>query len=412
MSGAGAPGGRGFFARLRGGGGGGGGVAPPAEASGPITLTHVGFCGKAPFAGDFISRGLPAAERERLEDFLLLGLREVGATPGFADAWAVMPIWRFAARRGALTQAMCVGIVLPSVDRVGRRFPLAVMALAAAGHDADPDAMLTAAAPFLAAAEAAALAALDPSAAPDAAFADLMRRRELPEPSRAVKGGAACVWETDGGRTGAPARLPSAGAPDARATLRAMLAATGDPQAALAAMAADAAHDTPFAGTAAAAPMFAAVEYTPAPVTLSPPLAAQQALAGADAAPEAPDFFNTAGAAQALLFPDAPAAQEPEAPLFPNTQPIPAPDAETAPQSAPEPDIFPAAAPTPERGEPEAAATVAVSPPAALDNVFADAFEAIDAANAAKKNPRQDADDHARQSAPSESAPADGGESS
>jgi type VI secretion system protein ImpM len=431
-----ASGGRGLFARLLGGGGG------DAARPKPITLTHVGFCGKVPFAGDFIARGLPAAERERLEDFLLGGLQVVGGMPGFAESWAVMPIWRFAARPGALTQAMCIGIVLPSVDRVGRQFPLAVLALAAPGVDADPDAMLTASAPFLAAAEAAALAALDPSAPPDAAFAEIMQRRELPPPARAVSGGAACVWETDGGLTGAPARLPSTGKPNPGATMKAMLAAGGDPQAAMQSFdAAPAMFAAPPA--TAEASMFGShpVTVTPAfddaPATergmtetaaQSPAQSTEDRLfpdpasvfadavapAPAIAAPPAPVIVPEASEP---MFPDSPAPvlrDAPEPPLFPeptfDEEPDLFPRAAPAPESAPEttPEPAPAPEPTP--------APVAQRPaPAPIDNVFAAAFQSLDAEKAtggqSSAATRNDAG-HASESTPSEGASADGGDRS
>lgn len=356
---------RGLFGRLR----GGGAAPPPPSRPGRVPLAHVGFVGKVPSVGDFIARGVPSAERDRFETFLNAGLRDIAHDPGFAEAWTVMPIWRFAARPGAITGAMCLGIVLPSVDRVGRRFPLAVLALAAPGVDADPDALLTAAAPFLAEAEAAALRALAPSSPPDAAFAALMQRRDLPAPAPGVAGGAACVWETDGGRTGAPARLPSPGAPPPAATLRAMLAAGGDPQAA-----------APAEAPAPDAPLFAA-----APVA-QPPAAAPPMPALAPAPQDAPP-----------LFAQAPAAAE-DPPLFPETAPRTAPAQTDAPPHAPAAKAPPS--------DPD---------PAPEDNVFAAAYRSMAAETSAPPDgPRPPArhEDQTGASAPTEGAPHDGGERS
>lgn len=395
---------RGLFGRLR----GGGSETPPPSRPGRMQLSHVGFCGKVPSVGDFIARGLPSAERDRFEAFLNAGLRDIAHEPGFGEAWSVMPIWRFAARPGAITQAMCVGIVLPSVDRVGRRFPLAVLALGAPGVDADPDALLTAAAPFLAEVEAAALRALDPSSPPDAAFAEVMRRRDLPPPAPGVAGGAACVWETDGGRTGAAARLPSAGAPPPAATLRAMLAAAGDPQAAMAALAAAAPARDAALFAHPPAPEAALFAQAPTPdIPLAP-----QAEAPIFAAPEGQPMF---GSPLASNIAD-------EAPLFPEPAPIALPAPSQADEGAIQPRIFldeqaklandpdgTASQQAPETQDPTA------PDDAADDNVFAAAYQAM----AAEKPTAQDGpdlfprrDDHTGASVPPEGAPHDGGDRS
>ncbi|MGG7566946.1 type VI secretion system-associated protein TagF [Rhodovulum sp. DZ06] len=338
--------GRGLLGRLFGGGdapAGGrkahgaaqGGEAARARGKAPgVALAHVGYCGKAPSAGDFIARGLPPAERERLERFLADGLKEAQAAPGFDEGWAVMPVWRFAARPGALCERLAVGVVCPSVDRVGRRFPLCLLALGEAGEDADPDALLVAAAPFLASAEAAAIRALDAGFPPEAAFAEVMAVRRLPAPNPVQAGGAASVWETGGGRYGAAARVPAMGAPSARAVAAAMIASGRDVaagrDAALAAEAAEAPPEPPAPPVeegGAARPETAPVETAPGARDAAPTDGAAASTAQAPSPPpDGPPLFADAPAAadDAPLFPE-PAAPPQDAPLFPEA-PLGAPE--------------------------------------------------------------------------------------
>jgi type VI secretion system protein ImpM len=94
------------------------------------TLTEVGFYGKLPCRGDFLQRRAPQefvdvwdawlqecihASREQLQDSWL-------------QAYLTGPVWRFAFAAGVCGDAAYAGILVPSVDRVGRYFPLTVMA--------------------------------------------------------------------------------------------------------------------------------------------------------------------------------------------------------------------------------------------------------------------------------------------
>lgn len=92
-----------------------------------------GWHGKLPSLGDFASRRLDAAFIEPWDGWLaagLLALRE--ARPDtWLDAYLGSPSWRFLLMPGVLpgtagTQAWC-GVLMPSVDRVGRYFPLTLV---------------------------------------------------------------------------------------------------------------------------------------------------------------------------------------------------------------------------------------------------------------------------------------------
>lgn len=88
--------------------------------------------GKLPAHGDFIARGLSDAATEQLDDFLSASLGNAAMVDGFDDLYAAAPAWRFVTAIGGV--AVC-GVVAPSIDRVGRQFPIVVGV--AAGEDAD-----------------------------------------------------------------------------------------------------------------------------------------------------------------------------------------------------------------------------------------------------------------------------------
>ena len=90
----------------------------------------VGWYGKIPGTGDFVGRRMPAAFREAWDRWMqaaIAGSRErLGA--GWRDSYLSMPVWRFVFSPGLLTPNAWAGVVAPSVDAVGRYFPLAVAA--------------------------------------------------------------------------------------------------------------------------------------------------------------------------------------------------------------------------------------------------------------------------------------------
>jgi len=141
---------------------------------------------------------------------VLAGSRErLGAA--WLPAWLEAPVWRFALAPGLCGPEAVLGLLLPSVDRVGRYFPLTLAAVAPGGSAAAGDAWLDAA-------ESAGRAALEQDLGPEQVAA------LLPPPAGAtpIAGG---LWWTEGGPRVAPARHALAGLPD-DATFAAML---GDP---------------------------------------------------------------------------------------------------------------------------------------------------------------------------------------
>jgi type VI secretion system protein ImpM len=94
-----------------------------------------GLYGKMPAHGDFVRRNLPrsfvapwdewlqeaiAAARDALED-------------RFDTVWDAAPTWRFRLPPGACGPDASAGVLAPSEDMVGRRFPLTLAALLAPG---------------------------------------------------------------------------------------------------------------------------------------------------------------------------------------------------------------------------------------------------------------------------------------
>jgi len=90
-----------------------------------------GFYGKLAGRGDFLSRDLPPAFIEAWDAWLAAGMaasqNELGAA--WLDAYLVSPLWRFAVPAHLLGSQPVVGVMMPSIDRVGRYFPLTIASL-------------------------------------------------------------------------------------------------------------------------------------------------------------------------------------------------------------------------------------------------------------------------------------------
>jgi type VI secretion system protein ImpM len=124
-----------------------------------------GWYGKIPGTGDFIARRLGAPFSETWHRWLqdsIAGSRErLGAH--WRDTFLSMPVWRFVLSPGVLSANAWAGIMAPSVDAVGRYFPLAI-ASALPSASLDLVHTLVAAQPWLDELETLALSALAPAA--------------------------------------------------------------------------------------------------------------------------------------------------------------------------------------------------------------------------------------------------------
>jgi type VI secretion system protein ImpM len=107
--------------------------APPVPAPAPAGERRVGVFGKLPSLGDFITRGLPASFTDPWHAWLVRGLADARTILGdrFEPAYMSAPVWRFALPCGVAGPDAATGIFLPSVDAVGRLFPLTLAVTAA-----------------------------------------------------------------------------------------------------------------------------------------------------------------------------------------------------------------------------------------------------------------------------------------
>jgi type VI secretion system protein ImpM len=137
----------------------------------------VGWYGKIPGTGDFIARRVPASFSEPWDRWLQGAIegskQRLGAY--WRDTFLSMPAWRFALGAGMVGANAWAGLMVPSVDAVGRYFPLTVACALPAGLD--PLATLLGAGRWFAEIEAIALEAIAPGANTTAVDAALARRR-------------------------------------------------------------------------------------------------------------------------------------------------------------------------------------------------------------------------------------------
>lgn len=104
-------------------------VTTPTPAPGPApAVLPPGWYGKLPHLGDFASRRLPgefiAGWDAWLGQALATSREALGAR--WLPGYLVAPIVRFWLAPGLLGPVAWAGLVMPSVDRVGRHFPLTV----------------------------------------------------------------------------------------------------------------------------------------------------------------------------------------------------------------------------------------------------------------------------------------------
>lgn len=92
-------------------------------------MLPLGFYGKLPAYGDFIQRNLPAGFVSGWDEWLqhfIAGTREQMGEQ-WLDIYLTSPIWRFVFSPGVIDKSSWAGIMLPSVDQVGRYFPFSVV---------------------------------------------------------------------------------------------------------------------------------------------------------------------------------------------------------------------------------------------------------------------------------------------
>ena len=94
-------------------------------ATGSVT----GLYGKLPAYGDFISRNVNSNFIQHWDEWLqhfISGSREQLGEQ-WLDIYLTSPIWRFVLSPGVIDNHVWAGVMMPSVDRVGRYFPFSVV---------------------------------------------------------------------------------------------------------------------------------------------------------------------------------------------------------------------------------------------------------------------------------------------
>lgn len=139
---------------------------------------ETGWYGKLPVNGDFVTRRLPAAFIKPWDTWLntmLAGSRErLGA--GWREAFLSAPAWRFVLAPGVIGLQGWAGLIVPSVDAVGRYFPLTI-ASGLPSRSIDPVATLVRAHNWYAEVEPVVSVALSPEAELGTFDAQLANRR-------------------------------------------------------------------------------------------------------------------------------------------------------------------------------------------------------------------------------------------
>lgn len=98
------------------------------QGEGSRHMVTVGLFGKLPAYGDFLQRDLPGEFVDAWDGWLqrvIVGSREQLGEQ-WLPAYLSAPIWRFALAEDIAGGSVWCGILMPSVDRVGRYFPLAI----------------------------------------------------------------------------------------------------------------------------------------------------------------------------------------------------------------------------------------------------------------------------------------------
>ncbi|HEY7580231.1 MAG TPA: type VI secretion system-associated protein TagF [Acetobacteraceae bacterium] len=197
-------------------------LTPRPPAAPPPGDFAAGLYGKLPARGDFVRLGLPRDFTDPWDAWLQVVL--TGSRCIMGEAWLPAfleaPVWRFSLPPGMCGPWAALGLMLPSVDRAGRYFPLTFAALQRQPIDQ------AACASWLGACETAGRSALENDTSPEEVAA------MLGEPDLRVDatGTADAEWWSEGSARVSPARMLLRCMPDP-ATYAAMLGAENETEA-------------------------------------------------------------------------------------------------------------------------------------------------------------------------------------
>ena len=89
-------------------------------------INDVGMCGKIPGRGDFLAQGLAPdfvdSWNEWLQAVLAVSREQLGEA--WLNTYLTSPVWHFALSAGVCGKEAMMGCLMPSVDQVGRHYPL------------------------------------------------------------------------------------------------------------------------------------------------------------------------------------------------------------------------------------------------------------------------------------------------
>jgi type VI secretion system protein ImpM len=181
-----------------------------------------GFYGKLPARGDFVRGALPRDFTDPWDAWLapaIAGSRQQ-MNEDWLPAFLEAPVWRFLLSPGLCGARAALGLMLPSVDRAGRYFPLTFAALYDTGTAAGDDPA------WLDGCEAAGRAALEQDLGPEQLGAMLGVPTAAESAAEQTENGLMrSIWWTDGAPRVPATRFVLSGLPDA-AVYVTMLGAT------------------------------------------------------------------------------------------------------------------------------------------------------------------------------------------
>ena len=93
-----------------------------------VNNINFGFYGKLPINGDFIQRNLPSHFVHPWDQWLQENISafQQQYQGDWLQHYLTSPIWRFFLAPGVIDDNAYLGIMAPSVDRVGRYFPMTI----------------------------------------------------------------------------------------------------------------------------------------------------------------------------------------------------------------------------------------------------------------------------------------------
>ena len=120
-----------------------------------------GYFGKIPVRGDFLSHGLPREFIDPWDDWIQLALEHSRdqLAESWLDTYLTSPVWHFALAPAVCGDSAWAGVLMPSVDAVGRYFPLTIAA--PVEPDSNITTVLSASQPWLTKVEELARSSLD-----------------------------------------------------------------------------------------------------------------------------------------------------------------------------------------------------------------------------------------------------------